>query len=124
MNLKLAGLLGGVVLVLALVAGLLFFRGEAIKAKAETAEVQGQLTTALAVNDANAKALERLDKQARANEALLTAMQAEVKEINSRAASTNEALTKLRRENAEIKAYLDGRVPADVRGLLNAPARR
>lgn len=108
----------------ALLIGLLWFRGDAIKQDARADKVQVELTTAQAVNAANQAAFVRLDRQARANEAILLDVQGKVSALNNQAAATNAELAQLRRDNAEIRAYLDSPIPADVRRLLERPNAR
>lgn len=48
-------------------------------------------------------------------------MRKRIDEINASAAEGNQRLKELERSNADVKSFLDARIPHDLRGLLNKP---
>ena len=107
-----------------LLIAMLWVRADKIKAENKAVIVAGQLKTANEVNAANERAFERLDEQAKANEKLRSDLVAAVAEIDSRTAATSTAIGQLRKDNAATRAYLDTRIPDDLRGLLNGTQAR
>lgn len=61
-------------------------------------------------------------EKARSIEAANTAhMRERIDEINASTAEGNHRLKELERSNADVKEFLDARIPTDLRGLLNKP---
>ncbi|QND60399.1 hypothetical protein HB778_30520 [Mesorhizobium huakuii] len=116
---------GGVaLLIMALVAGLLYERGNAIEAIAAQTHLQGELNTALDVNRHNEETIGRL----RATDAIADKTTAEnsaaLAKILQAVIDTNTDVSELAAKNEDVRKYLDGLVPGGLLRVLNRPRRR
>lgn len=97
----------------------LWYRGEAIDAAAATARARADLSTAVAANKVQEETIGRLRADAAHNDKILSQMADDIAGINSATAETNLQIGELKDENEDVRAYLAGRVPADLDRLLN-----
>lgn len=104
-----------------LVIGLLWFRGDAISARAEQAKALAALNVAVNANRAHEETIRRVTEANRRTDELLAAIAADVAAINDTTAETQASVTELERSNEDVRAYLSGVVPADLQRLLNKP---
>lgn len=111
-------------LILALVAGLLWYRGQAIKAEADHAATKTSLAAAVAANAAQKEAIERLTAFRDMDDKLLTDLQASLVELNTQASVASAAVRELEKSNETVKGYLSLRLPDALRGLLNKAPNR
>jgi hypothetical protein len=109
---------------LALVAALLWYRGQAIQARGELAEVRTSLAAAVAANEAQKAAIERLTAFRDMDDKLLTDLQARLAELTTQASVASAAVRELEKSDETVKGYLSLRLPDSLRGLLNkSPSR-
>ena len=104
---------------LALGAVALWYRGEAIDAEADAARARADLSTAVAANNVQEETIGRLRADAARNDRILAKMADDIAGINSTTAETNQQIGELKDANEDVRAYLAGRVPADLDRLLN-----
>lgn len=117
LRLILAGLVPLAFLVLSLVA--LWYRGQAIDARADAYQARVALTEAVAANQAQEETIGRLRASAAANDRIMLGLAEQLATINASITETNAELGKLRDENEDVRAYLGTLVPADLDRLLN-----
>ncbi len=113
--------LAGIVLLafLALGGAVAWFRGDAIAARAEAARVRSALDAAVAANEAQEATITRLQASAAANERIISQMADQVAAINETMNETSQQIGELKDANEDVRAYLAGRVPADLDRVLN-----
>lgn len=108
-----------VALALAGLGGLaLWFRGQAIAAAAERDSARSSLATAQAANDAQKAAIERLTAGRAMDDKLLVELQGRLGELATQTQQATTAIRDLERSNENVKAYLAGRLPDELRRLL------
>lgn len=117
--------IGGVALViLSLIAGLLYYRGNSIEAIAAQKHLEAQLDTLVTVNKHNEETIGRL----RASNAItdrLTAENAKVLGvILQKVTDTNTDVAELGKTNEDVRNYLAGIIPDSLQRVLNKPRRR
>jgi len=105
----------------ALAIGLLWYRGNAIDARAEQAKALAALNVAVEANRAQEEAIRRITEANARTDKLLASIAADVAAINDTTAETQASVTELERSNEDVRAYLSGVVPADLQRLLNRP---
>lgn len=106
-------------LVFAAVCGLaLWFRGQALAATAERDSARSSLAAAQAANDAQKAAIERLTAGRAIDDKLLTDLQGRLGELAAQTQQATTAIRDLERSNENVKAYLAGRLPDELRRLL------
>ncbi|MGS1093129.1 hypothetical protein ACVCNR_00910 [Aquamicrobium terrae] len=119
MSLRLA--VAGVILLafLGLAGVAAWYRGDAIAAQAEAAEARRNLDAAVAANEAQQAAISRMQATAAANERIISQMADQVAAINETMNETSQQIGELKDANEDVRAYLAGRVPADLDRVLN-----
>lgn len=111
-------LLGSVVIAFLALAGVaLWYRGEAISAKAEQHKAEVARDTAIAANKESEKTIDQLQEQARLDGRLVAALYEQMQQIHAGIEEQNAKLTDLEKANADVRAYLDTAVPSDLRKL-------
>jgi hypothetical protein len=118
-SLRLYLLLGAVFAFLALAGVALWYRGQAISAKAARDKAQAALATAVEANKQAAATIDALQEQARLDSRLTSSLVAEMRKINDGLAAQGAQLTDLEKANAAIADYLNVPVPADLRRLYD-----
>lgn len=118
-SLRLYLALGLLAAFLALGGVAIWYRGQAISAEAETRKAKADLATAIAANAAQQETIGRLRASAEANDRIVAAMTDQLAAINAAVADTNQQIGDLKDANKDVRAYLAGRVPADLDRLLN-----
>lgn len=113
--LRLAGLAA-----FALIVGLmLYYRGNAIEASAARMRAEGDRDRALAaVQTANA-AIDRITRMRDADDRLLLDLSNQITRLTEVTAETYASVTELERTNDDVRAYLSGAIPDDLRRVLN-----
>lgn len=111
--------LGVLIAFLGLAALALWYRGEAISAAAQARQAKADLVTAEAANKAQQETIGRLRVSAEANDRIVAKMANDLAGINAAVADTNQQIGELKDANEDVRAYLAGRVPADLDRLLN-----
>lgn len=86
----------------------------------ETAE--RERAEALALNKAQDTQIKRMEATAKANDALLQALSISVTAIAEDSDLTVEQTRQLRETNANVRTYLDTRLPPELAGVLNRRA--
>lgn len=119
MTLRLCALLGAVIAFLALGGLALWYRGEAISAKAAERQAKADLTAAVSVNDANQETIGRMKALADAKDKLLAEIAGQIADINENVAENTAAVQGLKDANEDVRAYLAGAVPPDLSLQLN-----
>ena len=104
---------------MALAGVALWYRGEAISATAEAERARAALAVAVEANEAQADAIRRLTELSDRTETILADIAGKLAAINQNTADTTEAIADLERTNEDVRAYLAGRVPDDLRRVLN-----
>lgn len=107
------------VVMLALAAVAFWYRGEAISAEAAAARAKADLAGAVAANAAQQETIGRLRADAARNDRILSQMADDIAGINSATSETSQQIGELKDANEDVRAYLAGRVPADLDRLLN-----
>lgn len=111
--------LGILIAFLALCGLALWYRGEAISAVADALKARADLATAEAANKAQQETIGRMRASAEANDRIVARMADDLADINAAVADTNQQIGDLKDANEDVRAYLAGRVPADLDRLLN-----
>ncbi len=116
-------LYGAVALVIAcLVAWGFYERSEAAGALAERDRARADLQVAVDANNASQATIGRLQADAVHNDQIIAQMADDLDAINKSVAETNDALGDLKATNEDVRAYLSGAVPDDLKRLLNHQA--
>ena len=116
-RLILAGLVLAAFMTISLVA--LWYRGQAISARADAVQARVALTTAVAANRAQEETIHRLRTSAAANDRILVGLAEELATINASLTETNQQIGDLKDANEDVRAYLSGLVPADLKRVLD-----
>lgn len=104
------------------VAGLaLWYRGNAIDARAEQAKALAALNIAVDANRVHEETIKRVTEANARTDRMLAEIAADVAAINDTTAETQASVIELERSNEDVRAYLSGVVPADLQRLLNRP---
>lgn len=111
-NLKLLALLGSLAALLALVAVLFWYRGEAIKAT-------DQLKTAQQTIAQQSQTITRMDQAEKANQALMLDLTTQVQAIQKAQQNQISAINQLKATDEATRNYLAHNVPAALRSVLN-----
>lgn len=115
LKLYLAGL--AVVAFAAVVVAALWYRGQAISAQAQAAQARADLATARQANAEAVKTISALQEQSRIDSRLTASLVEEMRKITDGLAEQASKLDELEKSNADVRAYLDTAVPADLRKL-------
>ncbi len=115
LRLILAGLMLLAFLTLGSIA--LWYRGQAISAHAQTAKAEAALSDAVQANDAAAHTISALQEQSRLDSRLTASLVEEMRKISDGLAEQSQQIDELEKSNADVRAYLDTVVPADLRKL-------
>lgn len=119
MSFRLYLALGAVVAFATVATIALWYRGEAIEARASERAAKADLATAVATNQAKDETIGRLRASSAANDRIVAAMAEQLAAINTAVTDTNQQIGALKDGNEEVRAYLAGRVPPDLERLLN-----
>lgn len=111
--------IGALVAFLAVVAMMLFYRGQAIQADAERDKAVANLSTAIAANKAQEETIGRLRADAVRNDRIVAKLADDIATVNQALSETNESISTLRDANEDVRTYLGLAVPADLRRLLD-----
>lgn len=112
---RLAFAAGILIIVLGLAAGLFYYRGDAIAARAETAQTKAALSTALEINADNEKAMTAL-QNARARESQIAVDLAEqVKASNQALLDATTERRNLENGDEDVRKFLAQRIPDALR---------
>lgn len=95
------------------------YKSDATTARAQAAQAKADLATAEAANKAQQETIGRLRASAEANDRIIVQMTDQLATINAAVADTNQQIGDLKDANEDVRAYLAGRVPADLDRLLN-----
>jgi LysB family phage lysis regulatory protein len=106
----------------ALLAALLWYRGQVIAATAEADRARAELHAAVAVNKANRETLERLTAFREIDDRLQSDLQAKLDQLAVTTDQATVAVRDLERANATVRSFLANPLPDDLRRLLNRPA--
>ncbi len=113
-------LAGAAVLVFAAVLGAaLWYRSQAISAQAQAVQARAALDTAVAANKVQEETIGRLRASAAVNDRIMAGLTEQLASINASITETNQQIGDLKDANEDVRAYLAGRVPADLDRLLN-----
>lgn len=95
----------------------LWYRGQAISAQAQAAQARADLATARQANDEAVRTISALQEQSRIDSRLTASLVEEMRKIHDGLAEQAGKLDELEKSNADVRAYLDAAVPADLRKL-------
>lgn len=95
------------------------YRGNAIKAEAETARVQAALDLALDANKVSADTIDRMQKQDAANDKIAADLAVKLAAVNTALIETTTARADLKGKDENARSYLDTPVPDSVRRLYD-----
>lgn len=110
----------GVLLVFLAVGGVaLWYRSEAISAEASAAKARADRDIAVEANKQADATIDALQEQARIDSRLTASLVEEMRKINDGLAAQASQLTEMEKANADVRAYLDAAVPADLRKLYS-----
>lgn len=106
---------------LAIVGMALWYRSEAISAEAARERIAGQLATVAEVNRQQQATIERITRMRQNDDRILSDLTNEIARLTDVAAQTQESVTELEKTNENVRAYLAGAIPDDLRRVLNNP---
>lgn len=113
-------LIGGTLLAgLALTAGLLWYRAEAIDARADAAAAEAALAIARQVNEDNVKSLAELQRRADRANAETERLANELNDLRAANQAANEELEELKRNDPTVDEFLRLPVPDALQRLLD-----
>ncbi|MER9506057.1 hypothetical protein [Mesorhizobium sp. M0579] len=95
------------------------YRGNAIKAKAETARVQASLDLAVDANKVSADTIDRMQKQDAANDKIAADLALKLAAANTVLIETTTARADLKGKDENVRSYLDAPVPDSLRRLYD-----
>lgn len=116
-KLYLAGL--AVVTFAAVIVAALWYRGQAISAEAQAAQARLALNTAVAANKVQEETIGRLRASAAANDRIMAGLTEQLAFINASITETNQQIGDLKDANEDVRAYLSGLVPAELKRVLD-----
>lgn len=108
-------------LILLLVGGLLFMRGNLIQKDAEVDAAAKAIAQLVEVNTANAATIERQKAAAALNDQTEQALNAKLSALQVSATATQEAIKKVIANDPKSKAWADMLIPDELRGTINQP---
>jgi LysB family phage lysis regulatory protein len=113
--------IAGIILVAFLsVSGVaLWYRGQAISAEADAVKAKADRAAAVEANKQAAATIDALHEQARLDSKLTASLVEQMRQINDSLTAQGQQLTELEKQNADVRAYLDTLVPADLRKLYH-----
>ena len=106
----------------ALVFLVMWYRADIAGARAALAASETQLGEAREANRTNLEAIGRLTALRAAEDALLQSLNARLGELQAGSEQVRSNVARLERSNAAVRDYLAGRVPDDLRRMLNRGA--
>lgn len=112
----------GAVLGAALVAALLWYRGEAIEADARAEREQARAETAIAANTEQAATIDRLAELERIRTRAFSDLSIQLDAVYRRSVDLETAITELERSDDATRDYLAIPIPDALRGLLDVAA--
>jgi len=107
------------VLLAALVATALWYRGQAISASAEAKDAQKQLATAVDANKAANSTIDALQEQARLDSRLVSSLVEEMRNIGASVEAQSQKLSELEKSNEVVRDFLNRPVPSDLGKLYD-----
>ncbi|MDG4903226.1 hypothetical protein P9279_22200 [Mesorhizobium sp. WSM4962] len=114
-HLKLAIAAVVAIVMLGLVAGLFYYRGNAISAEAEARQARADRDTAIAVNKANEETIGRLKAAKEKSDQLAAGLAEQIKTSNQSLVDAAAERRKLENENDDIRKFLALRIPDALR---------
>lgn len=111
------------IVILGLAMTAFWYRGNAIAARAETAQARADLQTAVAVNKANEAAVARLKADKEASDKLAADLADEIDAANTSTLTMAKALADLRAQNVEVDTFLKLALPPALRGMYDHAAK-
>lgn len=123
-KLYLGGALAALIVILALSTGLFLYRGQAIAAKAEKAQVEVALATALSVNETNKATIDRLTTYRAIDDKLMIELNGRLTGLATQADAAQRSVRELEKINANVAAYLASTLPDELKRVLNRPENR
>ncbi|RUV00079.1 hypothetical protein EOB36_18215 [Mesorhizobium sp. M6A.T.Cr.TU.017.01.1.1] len=95
------------------------YRGNAIKAEAETARLQGNLDKAVDANKVSVDTIDRMQKQDAANDKIAADLALKLAAANTALIETTTARADLKGKDENVRSYLDAPVPDSLRRLYD-----
>lgn len=105
--------------ILAIVGIALYYRGEMIDASAAQRRAEAELRQAEIANAAALETIERITRMRQADDKILLDLTNEIARLNEVATETQATITELERTNEDVRSYLAGAIPDDLRRVLN-----
>jgi LysB family phage lysis regulatory protein len=118
-RMKLYLALGILIAFLAVGGVALWYRGEAISAEADALKAKADRAAAVEANKQAVATIDALNEQARIDSKLTASLVEQMRQINDSLTAQGQQLTELEKQNADVRAYLDTLVPADLRKLYH-----
>lgn len=100
-------------------AGLLYYRGDAIAARADAARYAQERNTLIAVGEAKDREIARLVRQRNIDDNVLADIRKELQSISEAQTQASLALSELESANEGVRLFLDTALPDDLKRLLN-----
>lgn len=119
---KLAWRLAPWALIALLVIALLVVNTARLKASTDLAATARERDAAVQTTKAQRTTIQRMTQTAQANDALLQALSLSVTAIAEDSDLSAEETRRLRETNANVRTYLDSRLPPELAGVLNRRA--
>lgn len=105
----------------ALIAAVLWYRGEMIDADAARDKAHAELLVFKDTNEKQALLIEQITRRKERDEQILADISSKLAGINQNLTETNESISGLEKANEGVREYLKSLVPDALRGLLNRP---
>ena len=95
----------------------LYYRAEAADAAKEAQQAIADKDKAVEANTAAQNTISALQEQSRLDSRLTASLVEEMRKISDGLAEQSQQIDELEKSNADVRAYLDGVVPAELRKL-------
>lgn len=113
-------LIGGTLIAgLALALGLMYYRAEAIDARADAVAAEAALVIAVRVNEENQKTIAALQKQRELDNAITERLSNQLADLRGQLTAATEELEELKTNDPTVRDLLDTPVPDALRQLLD-----
>lgn len=114
--LRLAGLAA-----FAVIVGIaLYYRGNSLEASAAQLRAESARNQAVAAVAVANETIDRITRMRAADDKLLLDLAERITELTAVTAETQASVVELERTNEDVRAYLSGSIPDDLRRLLNS----
>lgn len=104
-----------------LLAGMFYYKSNAASAENLRQIAQTKFDQAAAANEQQQAAIERITAVRKSDDEVLTKLSSAIETLQSQSEEVRTGIAALERGNNEVRAYLSGKLPVDLRRMLNRP---